>query len=384
MKISRISFITVILSSFILSVRSQTICERMQKVANDLPPKVKERLPEDKVATDADVTYLLEVLSSTDKALERLVAGVTDREVLKYYHFAIMASHSTVARALLEGEKLEKAYPLLSSISDMVFALDDDILKNSETIHCIKTDESRESMSVGDYQEFAVNYYACYMSSCCFLNKMEEADKLFDHVAKYNLWNVQESAYTTAAIYVHSKWANHVADDHRVVASDYLLKLYTEKSVRDSVTMPINTLLQSLNDPALVDTTMPNRANELYLIYQDIHFFRFRNKDYDVMPEQVESDMFAQAMSCMTYHTNIPELLETMKYNNHPVVDRIINMNDPELLNKVIFMFEQYIQRAGKNLREPYFWQNMAKFYARTGNTDAEKDALKKAKKYKY
>ena len=55
MKICRAGFVTVILSFFILSVRSQTVCERMQQLEIDLSPKVKGRVPEGKVANDADV-----------------------------------------------------------------------------------------------------------------------------------------------------------------------------------------------------------------------------------------------------------------------------------------------------------------------------------------
>ncbi len=386
MKICRFLFITVILSFFILSVRSQTLCERMQQLGMDLPQKVKDRVPEGKVANKADVDYLLRLLADTDDKLSRLAAGATDKEILKEYHFCILAGHGTVARALVIAGELEKVHTISGSISDVVFALDDDILKNFETIHCIKADQSGNRVSVGDYQEVVVNYYYCYMSSCCFLKKFEEADKLFDHFSKYDLWNVQDATYTTAAIYVRSKWAARIADRARVQASAYLLKKYTKESIRDTLIMPLNMVLRSLNDPAIADTTTPYRANDLYLIYQEMNFFRLHdsNKDDLFITEQALSDMFAQVMRCITYNNNIPELLESMKYNNHPDVDRIINLNDPELLNKIIFMCEQYIQRAGKNLREPYFWQNMAKFYARAGDTDAEKDALKKAKKYKY
>lgn len=266
----------------------------------------------------------------------------------------------------------------------MVFALDNEILGNHATFLCMKQDGSGNRLDNAGYQIVANNYYYCYMSCCCFLNKPDEADKLFDHFAPYRLQNVLDGIYATVAIYVRFKWSSSVADEHRVWASAYLLKKFKDDGVKDSLTMPINMLLQSLNDPALVDTTVPDRANELYLIYRDIDFFRLGNKDNLFITEKAESDMFAQVMRCMTYHTNIPGLLESMQYLGHSVVDRIIGMNDPDLLNKIIFMCEQYKKGSGKRVKEPYFWQNMAKFYMKAGNTDAANKAIEKAKKDKY
>ena len=383
MKIFRISFITAILSFFILPVRSQTVCEKMQQLGMDVNQKTSAWASEGKVANDADVDYLLALLADTDKKLDKLVSGVTDKDILREYHFCIVADHGRVARILLMAEKPEKSYTVSSEAADVAFSLDDDILKNFEPVRCSKADGSANIVSAGDYQEFAANFYYCYMSGCCFLNKTEEANKLFDHFSKYDLWNARDAAYTTAAVFVHQKWATNVADRERVKASAYMLKKYTKESVRDSVAMPLNVLLRSLNDPAIADTAAPERANDLYLIYQDMEFFRLHNKDDVFITEQAQSDMFAQVMRCMTYNTNIGEFLEAMKYNNHPDVDRIIAMNDAELLNKIIFMLEKYIQRA-KTLREPYFWGNIAKLYTKAGNNSAAEDALKKARKYKY
>jgi hypothetical protein len=94
--------------------------------------------------------------------------------------------------------------------------------------------------------------------------------------------------------------------------------------------------------------------------------------------------MFGQVMRSIGYNTDVTELTEAMKYNNHPVADRIIAQGDAVLLQKMILMFERYVEKRGGKLREPFFWQNMAKLYTKAGNNDAAERSLKLFKKYKY
>jgi hypothetical protein len=73
--------------------------------------------------------------------------------------------------------------------------------------------------------------------------------------------------------------------------------------------------------------------------------------------------------------------IDLMEYNNDPAIDDLIALNQPYFLQRIIAMGEQFVGK--QKLREPYFWQSMAKLYRAAGMNDKAADADKKFRKYK-
>jgi hypothetical protein len=289
MMIFRFVLASVILSFTVITGNAQTVCERIQKVVGDMEDLTKLRAPANKIVTDADADYLLMQLSDTENKLKKLADGAQADDI-REYRLGLVVLHGKMGSLLMNGGMAEKAYAVLNSVDEIAWTVDDDMLKDFHPVKCLKADGSEVEISSRAYQAFAVNFYYSYIAACAVLNKNEEADKLFAHFSRYDFWKYPEAAYITASVLVRSRRDAGMADAGRLSASTYMLRKYMKQGINDSTYMSVNDLLRSLNDPILADTMIPSRANDLYLIYQEMEFYRLKYNDDILVTESVQSE----------------------------------------------------------------------------------------------
>ncbi len=367
---------------FALQAKSETPCEKMVRITNEMTRKAKDLAKEKPALSDADVSYLLDLCDEATKKLNSILGVQTDGSLVREYHFCRLNMNETVAVDILSAGKSDQMiYDLLSPLSQMVFALDVDIMNNYNYVTCVADNDAAAVVSTSDYELYSVTYYYAYLHACFNLDKLAEAQTAFYHFRRYNFGVQENGAYSVAAEVVNYKINKHKPDALLLDAATYMFDHYIHDYAYDSTQITVGGILIALNDPLLADTSVAGRASDLYNLYGELKVFCKYHSHDDITDKMVE-DLFTQSMHATSSTTNIGGLIETMKYNNHPDVDFIIAMDDPVVLQNIIAMSERYITRVGK-LKEPYFWQSMVKLYTKAGNTDAAAEAQKKFGKYK-
>ncbi|MGC4101111.1 hypothetical protein [Ferruginibacter sp.] len=366
----------------ISNVHAQTICEKMQEVVEGLADKTAAIVKDKKKISQADQDYLVGIFKETATQLDRLIAGNTDKTTQLQYQYCTVYIKEQLAAYIAWysiAPSYQQLYDIVQPVKNIAYTLDSALLKETFYIICDKANGTHNITNYTQYETVALDYYKIYMLVCCQLDKREEAEALYAHVKqqRFSVGVTSPNRYLIASALIRLEIAKH--DNYTSIfniATD-MLHLYKDNYSYDTTLLKMPYVLIALGDPVMADSSIDDRSNDLYKIYQ---YLQFHPDEF--FTAAIRSNILKRSMQCLTLHSNASELLESMKYNDHPVVDSIIAMEDAALLQKVITIAATYADRVGK-LREPYFWKNLEKLYLKAGNTTAAADAEKKYKKYK-
>jgi hypothetical protein len=360
---------------------AQTTCEQMEDQLRQFASKGNQRVGNKLHASKEDEQYMEAAYASTLEQLNRLGSHQTDNDLLNEYHFCILSLTTSMANLYnLAGETPQKLYGLLEPVKEMALELDNTIMKRYNNITCKYGDGKRSEYARADYQKMSLTYRSFLMNTSLRLHKTEEAATLFADFKTFDFWADYNKNYALAGMLVQYQYQSALYDTTMFNAAAYALTTYLKRSGYDTTWLTITDLKTILSLPQLADSNMAGRANQFFQLYKEILYYR-NLETSDTMFAATQQLMLLQAMHALGANEMFSSFIDLMEYNNDPAIDDLIALNQPYFLQRIIAMGEQFVGK--QKLREPYFWQSMAKLYRAAGMNDKAADADKKFRKYK-
>ena len=367
---------------FCTMLQAQTACEKIMQQAKKALDEIGVLIPADNKLSDPEVAKILAMFKKTTSAIDQLNFGEKDRGNNDYYKYVNMLLRAGISGSLIAaGKDPSTLYEILSPVANMVYELDYSVLHQYNYVTCTKADDSYSIVSSSEYSVKAASFYYCYIYSCVNSDRVPEAETAFDHFSKYDFGMTANLNYDIAALITKSKVVNGVADSMMFRTASYMLKCFSKQYGYDSAIMPMPRLLNALKDKRLADTTVDDRADGFYEIYKYVKKARTLDPNDTRFTDEIAQAMFNQAMHSMNSRVENPVhgLIIDLGQNDMQIVDMIINMNDPEILNKAIKTALKWMSPKSKT---SYFWGSLAKLYNKAGMTAEAEDAEKRFKKY--
>jgi hypothetical protein len=362
---------------------SQTVCEQMELQVKQFTIKGAERLGDKTKASKEDEQYLEAAYVAAIQNINQLGRHQTDNGLLNEYHFCVLSLTGGMANLYnMAGEPAQKLYDLLEPIKNIVLELDNTIMSHYNYITCKYSDGRQAEYARKDYQSTSLNYWTYLMNTCLRLHKTDEAAALFANFKTLDFWVDYNRNYGMAGMLVQYQYQAGLYDTTLFNAAGYALTTFLTKNGYDTTWLTVSNLIAVLNLPQLADSNIPSRADQYFELYKKMNYYHETETGDTICSTAVQQQVLLQAMHAFAGHEMFASFLNLMEYNNDPAINDLVVINDPRLLQNIIALGERFVGK--QKLREPYFWQSMAKLYRAAGMNDKAADADRKFRKYKY
>jgi hypothetical protein len=375
-------YLLLLFLSMACTASAQTACEQMVEQLRQFTAMGDQRMGDKLHASKEDEQYIETLYTSTLQQLNLLGSHQTDKDLLNEYHFCILSLTTGMADLYsMADENAQKLYGLLDPVKGMVLELDNNIMKHHNNITCTYSDGRQAEYTFEDYQTTSLNYWLVLMNNCLKLHKTEEAAALFADFKTFDFWADYNRNYAIASMLVRYQYNSALYDTTLFNAAAYALTTYFRKSGYDTTWLTITQLRGILSLPQLADSNIPGRANQYFQLYEEVRHYHNLETSDTIFNAPTQQRMLLQALNALGANEMFGSFIDWMEYNNDPAIDDLIALNDPRFVQRIIAVGERFV--GERKLREPYFWQSMAKLYRAAGMNDKAADADKKFRKYK-